>query len=167
MPEAPTPVLYILARSYATDLPSCNAGKMAAQVSHAANAFVHYMTYERLEEDDAVRCEEQLLKWSTQTNQGFGTVLVLSTDKEKMEAAVMVMRSLGYYTGIVTDPTYPYQVSAEIADLVDLSTHTSIPIVNSEITTLFRSEKTCAWIFVPDKNDPAAKMVLGRFPLHP
>lgn len=164
MTDTAFPVLYILMRN---DLPSMNPGKAMAQASHASNAFVNYMRLDRCEEADAIECEDLCQMWQTQTPQGFGTVLVLSVDEEQMRAAVQVSQAIGLRAGIVNDPTYPYQVDSEVAALVSDELHTLPPAPGGNVTTLFRSEDTCAWVFAPDKNDAMTQLVLGRFPLHP
>ena len=158
------PVLYILMRN---DLPSLNSGKAMAQASHASNAFSHYMRIERCEEAGDLKCEDLYNMWANQTPQGFGTVLVLSVNEAQMRAAVQVSQAVGLRAGVVNDPTYPYRVDAEVAKLVDPSVHTLDPVTGGPVTTLFRSEDTCSWVFAPDKNDPIVDAVLGRFPLHP
>ena len=166
MTDAPTafPVLYILMRN---DLFSLNSGKAMAQASHASNAFWHYMHYERCEEDDGIECEQLSNMWADQTSQGFGTVLVLSVNEAQMRAAVKVSQAVGLRAGVVNDPTYPYRVDTEVAKLVDPSVHTLDPSVSGPVTTLFRTEDTCAWVFASDKNGPIVDAALGRFPLHP
>ncbi len=56
--------LYILMR---TDMASGTPGKMMAQASHASNAFVKR----------AFDVGEDISGWTNQTDQGFGTVIVL------------------------------------------------------------------------------------------
>lgn len=157
------PVLYILMRN---DLPSMNPGKAMAQASHASNAFVHYMRHIRAEEDDAVECERLVNDWSSQTGQGFGTVLVLSLSESQMRNAVAATKAVGLHAGIVNDPTYPYRVDSEVAKLVDPSYYTLDPIPGETYSTLFRSEDTCAWVF-GIKGDEMLATILGNFPLHP
>ncbi|NJO61045.1 MAG: hypothetical protein HC836_23125 [Richelia sp. RM2_1_2] len=161
------PVLYILARSYATDLPSCNPGKLAAQVSHASNAFIHTMNSNSSSSSpDQARYKELCECWTLQSNQGFGTVLVLAVNEDQMNAAVTVATAVGLPAGIVNDPTYPYRVDNEAAQFVDPMYHTFDPIPGDGFTTLFRSENTCAWVFGL-KGDVLLKAVVGKFPLHP
>ncbi len=147
-------VLYILMR---TDLPSMNAGKAMAQASHASNAFVH-----SLNKDDVAVSQG----WQEQTKQGFGTVLVLAVTEAELRSAVDVADYVGFNNGLVTDPTYPYQTTAEMAALVDESKHTLPPVVEAGRATLFREEVTCGWIF-GDKNDMALATIVGAFNLHP
>ena len=136
-----THVLYILMR---TDMASMNAGKGMAQASHASNAFMHRaMNYALGHKHEAAA-----KNWKDEeTTQGFGTVLVLGVKEAQMNTAVDIMDNLGYLSEVVHDPTYP---------LVDGETVHFLPI------------DTCAYIFVPDKEDDTmARAVLGNFGLHP
>lgn len=127
------PVLYILMRD---DLDSLNSGKGMAQASHASNAFVHAVDSNN----------EDYKRWAGCTEQGFGTVLVLAVDENKMRTAVDVASKLDFLSGVVHDPTYPI-LDGEVVHYIPID--------------------TCAYVFVPDKDDPMAKAVLGRFSLHP
>jgi len=141
------PVLYILMRN---DLASMNAGKGMAQASHASNAFWKHINdtyFDLLEDDDTVGLEIERLAniWQMDTNQGFGTVLVLGVNEVQMRTAVDIAEKLDYVAGVVHDPTYP---------LVDGDFCHFLPL------------DTCAYIF-GDKNDPLLGAVVGCFPLHP
>lgn len=163
MSQPTFPVLYILMR---TDLPSMNPGKAMAQASHASNAFSHYMRIVKCEDDDAVLCESLHNEWANQTGQGFGTVLVLAVSEQQMLSAVKVAKAVGLHAGIVSDPTYPYRVDAEVAKFIDPVFHTLDPIPGDGYVTCFRSEETCAWVFGM-KGESMVDAVLGKFPLHP
>ena len=78
-----TPVLYILMR---TDLDSMNRGKAMAQASHASNAFVNH---EILDGTFGI-ASNMREDWKHQTEQGFGTVLVLGVTESQMRTAVTV-----------------------------------------------------------------------------
>ena len=98
------PILYILMR---TDMTSLNAGKAMAQASHATNAFI-----QEVERVDDVEIKELVEIWSTQTWQGFGTVLVLGCNETEMNEAVDYSRRdshkiVTFLEGVVHDPTYP------------------------------------------------------------
>ena len=67
-------VLYILMR---TDMDSMNPGKAMAQASHASNAFVY-----RWGKEKAVK------EWQGETQQGFGTVLVLGVTGDELYSVV-------------------------------------------------------------------------------
>lgn len=142
------PVLYILMR---TDLASMNAGKAAAQASHASNAFVHEVNERRddlrrgaVSENNrlAVRMADE---WRKQTSQGFGTVIVLGVNENEMRSAVVTALKLGFIADVIHDPTYPL-VDGEIVHQLPLD--------------------TCAYVF-GDKNDDILKYILQNFDLHP
>lgn len=135
------PVLYILAR---TDLASMNPGKLAAQCSHASNAFWKHINDEYFDVVPETEITRLANIWQLETTQGFGTVLVLGVNEIEMRTAVDVAKNLGYVSGVVHDPTYP---------LVDGDFCHYIPL------------DTCAYIF-GDKNDPFLSAVVGNFPLH-
>ena len=130
------PVLYILGR---TDLESMNPGKLAAQASHASNAFRHEWGHESVWNAGLYKM------WHTQTTQGFGTVLVLGVNEEQMQTAVKVAHALNFACGIVHDPTYPVR-DGECAHFIPLD--------------------TCGYVF-GNKNDPMLKSLLGHFELYP
>ena len=93
-------VLYILMR---TDLDSLNPGKAMAQASHASNAFVYRWGKEKT-----------VKEWQGETQQGFGTVLVLGvTGDELYKVVETVDYNLRFkedvYADIIHDPTYPVQ----------------------------------------------------------
>ena len=152
-----TPVLYILMR---TDLPSMNAGKAMAQASHASNAFVH-----RMERHGTPNETLNALRpaWMAETNQGFGTVLVLAADLWKINSIMEKVPSLkDVYAEKIIDPTYPYQVTGEIANLIKKD----MPIFKGDgLFVLTREEVTCAYLF-GDK-DGAAGSLVSELKLHP
>ena len=156
MNDIQKPVLYILMR---TDIKSMNPGKAMAQASHASNAFV-----KQVSEND--KWQDFAKSWQEQTYQGFGTVLVLGVNHKEMVTAVNVANRMGYVSGIVNDPTYPYIVSNEEAGLIPHEHDTLDRIVNEDVTVLFRSEATCGYIFM-DKNDDVGQYIVSDFDLHP
>ena len=140
-------ILYILMRN---DLVSLNAGKAMAQASHASNAFIK-----------KYGATKQAKEWAGETAQGFGTVIVLSANKKQLDAAIHNSE----VADIVVDPTYPYIVNNEIADLIDPATHTVSPIVkNDGSVVLHRKETTCGYVFGTKEQ---CKSVIGNLPLHP
>ena len=148
-----TPVLYILMR---TDLPSMNAGKAMAQASHASNAFID------MAKDDIHQERLVLTKaWENETAQGFGTVLVLGCNGEQMRRIVADARSKFLIAGMVTDPSYPYRVSGEVANII----YPNGGYDNTKEVTLVRNEQTCAFVF-GDK-DGLAGTVVAELRLHP
>lgn len=141
------PVLYILMR---TDLASMNAGKGMAQASHASNAFWKHINdtyFDLLTDDDVIGHEIERLAnvWQLETEQGFGTVLVLGVSELEMRTAVDVANKLEYVSGVVHDPTYP---------LMDGDFCHFLPL------------DTCGYIF-GDKSDPILGAIVGKLDLHP
>ncbi|MFA7408380.1 MAG: peptidyl-tRNA hydrolase [Anaerolineaceae bacterium] len=129
--------LYILMR---TDLASMNPGKACAQACHAANMFVH-----EVESRFSERDRHDLIDWSKQTIQGFGTTIVLGADWDTIAEKVHFAINDGFVAGIVRDPTYPIR-DGEVTHLIPLD--------------------TCAYIFVRDRTDPKAVRLLGDMELH-
>jgi peptidyl-tRNA hydrolase len=143
------PVLYILARN---DLASMNPGKLAAQASHASNAFV-FAYHEYVRNSSANQVDEYTSKlnkafnqWQNSTSQGFGTVLVLEGSMPDIAETVNTMANMNYMAEVIHDPTYP---------IVDGSVVHHIPL------------DTCAYVFVPDKlTDHNASYFLGKYGLY-
>lgn len=139
-------ILYILMRN---DLPSMNAGKAMAQASHASNAFVKKHSHTKAAKE-----------WADETTQGFGTVIVLSANKKQLDSAVHNSET----SDVVVDPTYPYIVNSEIAELIDKENHTVDPIAKSDGTVvLHRKEITCGYVFGTKEQ---CKSAIGHLPLH-
>jgi peptidyl-tRNA hydrolase len=142
-------ILYILMRN---DLPSMNAGKAMAQASHAANEVVHFY-------GDRFDVKE----WTKQTEQGFGTVLVLSVNMGQLYEAESAARE-EFAVGLVSDPTYPYRVNREIAALIPTSVDTAPRTDSGDQVTLYRKEITCGYIL---GNKEKLFPIVGKFSLHP
>ena len=131
------PVLYILMRD---DMKSLNAGKGMAQASHATSAFM-----KRMSKSDILDTDRALYNvWSTDTNQGFGTVIVKAGDIQQIDEAV---RDIGdrWLRETVLDPTYPVR-DGQVTHL--------IPVV------------TCAYVF-GDADDQDLRIALAGLKLHP
>ncbi len=153
-----TPVLYILMR---TDLPSMNAGKAMAQASHASNAFINRMDTKK---DSVLDLTNTMRKvWQAETMQGFGTVLVLAANVGQINGIVEKTELFSdVVANKVIDPTYPYQVTGEIANLIQQD----MPLYRGDgMFTLYREETTCAYLF-GDK-DGAAGSLVAELKLHP
>jgi peptidyl-tRNA hydrolase len=146
------PILYILMRN---DLPSMNAGKAMAQASHAANAFIH---------SDLVTARKAKKAWQKQTDQGFGTVLVLSVNYDQLLGAIADARRSGLHSSLVDDPTYPRIINAEFARLIPTNEDTAPRVINGDKVTIYREETTCGYIFGTKEQ---TRDFLGSFPLHP
>lgn len=144
MSDETFPVLYILMRG---DLESMNPGKAMAQASHASNAFWKRMNDSFLDSEGKSNTPIQDLanKWHLETDQGFGTVLVLEVNEIEMRTAVEIGNKLGYACDVIHDPTYP---------VIDGECCHFLPI------------DTCAYIFL-EKSDLIGQSILQNFPLHP
>lgn len=169
------PVLYILMRN---DLPSMNPGKGMAQSSHASNAFEKVMTSHRakLGRGDMDNDELEIMRpiigmadsWKTQTNQGFGTVLVLTMNEYHMRSVVGVADAVGLVAAVVHDDSYPILVPPELglAIAAEQNPVFSMVRVGEKPNYVTIPLDTCAYVF-GDKNDPTLQAILGHFPLHP
>lgn len=155
--KTPESILYILMRN---DLPSMSTGKAMAQASHASNAFIKH--HGNLPDVKA---------WAAQTGDGFGTVIVLSASWLQIDTAFKALDDPMLFDhgqiqyGKVIDPSYPYIVNSEIAELIDKKCHTVVPIPKSDgNVVLHRKELTCAYVFGTKEE---LKNVIGHLPLHP
>lgn len=136
------------------DLPSMNPGKAMAQASHASNAFIN-----------SYKGREDVKEWQNQTQQGFGTVLVLSASIGEIYD---VFKNVSFPKDYVFDPTYPYFApNAEIASLVSEDFDTiprEYPDDPLKPVLLYRKETTCGYIFgEKDEVGPLVK----HLKLHP
>ena len=138
-----------------TDLPSMNPGRAMAQAAHAANQFIH-----EYGKQAAVKA------WQKDAN-GFGTTICLASTKREIEEIVKAAKIKGFCTGLVYDPTYKFDVSAELSPLIYtifLSAPTIVKDDGSRI--MFRNELTCAYLFI-DQNSPDRESLVGQLRLHP
>lgn len=127
--------LYILIR---TDLDSLCPGKMGAQTSHASNAFVYQ--YPAAE-------NPEVAEWQNQTNQGFGTCITLAATLADIDEIVRTQPKHAFFNTVI-DPTYPYDVTEEIKDLLPTDIHTAQPVkLRSGLWRCFREEVTCMYYF--------------------
>lgn len=139
-----------------TDLDSMKSGRACAQSSHATNAFIHRWGQ-----------REDVKEWQKQTNQGFGTAIVLGVTKEQMETA---LRSKVIPSGSVIDPDYCIQVNNEIADLLHQNYDAKFcnfqfnyDLSDEKTVVISRKETTCAYIFgTKEELEP----ILGALPLY-
>lgn len=147
------PILYILVR---TDLDSLNPGKLGAQTSHCGSAFAKHMKNDKT---------PLYKKWLGETNQGFGTVLVLAVNDHQMRFTVEAAKRYGLIADIVLDPSYPIRVDRELGEYLR-GTYPDGLVVGDGDRYVTIMQDTCAYIFM-DKNDPIAGMLLGGYKLHP
>lgn len=132
--------LYFLVR---TDMDSMTPGRVAAQVSHATSHAKQ--TIESLSAHHPAR--EMLKKWEAETNQAFGTAIVLDANRiENIKDSVEALQDLGIAASIILDPTY----AIADGDVVHY-----LPI------------ETVGWALVDVKNSPApAITILKGFELY-
>lgn len=150
------PVLFLLIR---TDLDSMNPGKACAQAAHAANAVEKH--YEAWTQEASAKptwfCSakptpktEEInrawFQWKYQTTQGFGTTIVLGGSMSQIKVDIDHLTSAGFLAGVVHDPTYP--------------------LLDGKVTHLIPLD-TCAYVFAPNKDDPALRAILDNYELHP
>lgn len=153
------PYLYVLMRN---DLTSLNTGKAMAQATHAGHALTAKV--EKLQNE---KLTELYVNWANTTRQGFGTTIVLSVNvKELVETVSMLEDNVGIATEAVYDPTYPYIVDNEFANLIPETVDTSKRFQKDGKTVMFRNEITCGYVF-GDKNSFEIRTMLKKFPLHP
>lgn len=129
-------VLYIIMRN---DLRSLNPGKAMAQASHAYGAL-------KARVRSAIGMQTRYLAWMNQTDQEFGTTIVLTgTEGEIDDALSWAERWAGgkVLHGWVFDPTYPLR-DGGVTHLIPLS--------------------TCAFVF---GNKEDCEDVIGHLDLHP
>lgn len=132
-----------------------NPGRAMAQAAHAANQFI----YERGSNKD-------VRQWQKDAN-GFGTTICLAATKIEIEDIVEKSRLLCYYTGLVYDPTYKFDVPAELAPLIVVNALTAPSVVKEDGTyIMFRNELTCGYLFISN-DDINREMLIGTLSLHP
>lgn len=108
-------VLYILMR---TDLDSMNPGKGMAQASHAYGALKKAMRVN-------LPMQQHFLSWMSQTDQEFGTTLVLGGSEGEINFALaqckrwLVRKEV--VSGWVHDPTYPIR-DGKVTHLMPMNT---------------------------------------------
>jgi hypothetical protein len=118
-----------------------NAGKGMAQASHASNAFLHSVN-----QNTALAATTATLveKWKNETEQGFGTAIVLAVNETDMRIKIEIASTLGYVAGIVHDPGYPIR---------DGQSQHEIPL------------DTCAFAF-GDRNETPFRYLFSDLDLH-
>jgi len=167
MTEDTFPVLYVLARN---DLASMNPGKLGAQSNHCGSAFDYHFKYAK---NITKENGELYRKWQNETDQGFGTVLVLEVNETQMNSAVKIAEMLGFVSGIIHDPSYPYIVDKEVSDQIPMENDAvdkngnKIPrFFKNDSVVIHRPENTCSFIF-GNKDDPILQAVVNNFGLYP
>lgn len=121
--------LYIVVR---TDMDSMNAGRTAAQCAHAANLFVKEIESLRESLDDYDPLIKNFLEWESQTDQGYGTTIVLDGLSEEFINLKMGQTEGVFFSRWVIDPEYP--------------------IKDGNVIHLIPNVKTCAFFFALDED---------------
>jgi hypothetical protein len=129
--------LYVLMRN---DMESLTAGKACAQAAHASNAAKHHVMTKIT---DKVTIEDFSF-WESQTDQGFGTTIVLGVTEQEMRDCVEIL-SKSFVAGIVHDPSYPVR-DGKIMHLIPVD--------------------TCAYVYTSDREQPLIKMILKKLNLY-
>ena len=145
--------LYVLMRN---DLPSMNVGRAMAQSNHAGSAIV-------FEHGSSPKVQE----WQQRTTQGFGTTIVLSGDQHEISTALNDAARYKLISDKVFDPDWKFEVSKEIAELIDFRRLSLIerPLVDGRDKNhviLTKKEWACAYIFGEYEE---TYWVLGQLPL--
>lgn len=144
-------VFYCVTRSSFTDLPSCNPGKMAAQVSHAMMG-VSFVA-------------SQMMIYEYTKNYGYGTSIVLSgTLEDILELRKRHKETLKEVPlmFVVEDPTYPF---IEISSVNVDPTWVYVTELEDTKKLFTRKEITCVG-FLGTKQQMLT-MGLDKFNLHP
>jgi peptidyl-tRNA hydrolase len=132
--------LYILMRN---DLQSMVPGRCMAQASHASNALVH-------KHGSHVAVKE----WQRQTQQGFGTTIVLAASMEQIDVVwKKLVDKKALLCGKVVDPDYVIRVTLEVATLMSQNYDAAhctykFDYMDSDDRTVAvsRSEETCLYV---------------------
>jgi peptidyl-tRNA hydrolase len=135
-----------------------NPGKGAAQACHAANLFTA-----DIENHDAYL--DAYDEWVRSTAQYFGTTIVLGCTKSQLLNAVQKAFEAQIPTEMITDPTYPYNVIGEVANII-----AGVDSYEPRSTvTVTRQEITCGYVFLKGSviDIKYHKEVLKKLPLHP
>lgn len=142
-------LLYLLMRN---DLDSMNPGKAVAHGAHAANKFTYDMADRlRISMDRVSTVERDVLEhnynWWVRSADGFGTTITLSGSLMEIQTAVTMAQAMGHPAALSVDPTYPYLLHREYADLIKHpEDHPPVPTGNG-MMLCFREEITAAYVF--------------------
>lgn len=151
---------YVLVRN---DLPSLNPGKAMAQVLHAG----HQMMYHLSEHPLVKNYLKQGIEGSAD---GFNTAIVLAASKNQILSTMRLAHVAGSDIILcrkVYDPTYPFVVDLEIADLINNVNGVTV-VTETGVSGMFlctREELTCAW-FLIDRNNEKARALFNDLPLY-
>ena len=132
------------------DLQSMSHGRACPQANHAASVFEYDL-------GKSSGYKENVSEWKNQTNQGFGTCIVLAASLEQIDK--LFNDDLNGWGGKnkVVDPDYVIRVTHEVASFIKGVKF--LPDTADENTIAFtRPEVTCAYVFGPKEElDPYLK----------
>lgn len=149
--------LYVIVR---TNLESMNPGKAQAHSGHAANAFVFNHLLEG--EDETVR--EAINEWMG--DRGFGTQFNLkAADWDDVYVLEEWADSNDYPNAMIVDPTYPFEVTEEIFNLLDRD-QVEVHAKRNGKYICYREEYTAYYIF-GRRSDRKLSEALKPFKRHP
>lgn len=157
--------LYVIVR---TNLESMNPGKAQAHSGHAANAFIFkYFIDNPTDSDRDHDTREAVRQWMQQTDQGFGTQFNLKAANWVADIHMLDTWAWdnGYAHGMVTDPTYPFEVNEEVFHLLD---HSKVEVHSQRNGKYicYRPENTAFYIF-GQRSDRKLSDALRTFKRHP
>lgn len=164
MPEVQNPYLYLLMRN---DLHSMNPGKAVAHGAHAANKFTYDMNQGIAKYPDGKMPEDVMTmvdlyhEWERSAN-GFGTTITLSGSLRELEMAVALVQSTGGIASLSVDPSYPYMLHREYANLIQHPQDYPPVALNDGMMMCFRPEVTAAYVF---GLKPVLQPLIGNLPL--
>jgi hypothetical protein len=143
MAQADYLVLYALCRM---DMASLKMGKLAAQAMHAQAMFDKYEIIQPLLAGRQPHPDVDT--WHNEA-EGFGTTLTIAIpDLETVEAVTEAAANLGFVSGMVVDPTYPFHVDNELVGRLDASKFTMPPVYGGPGRSVcFVSEATVGYVF--------------------
>ena len=152
--------VYVLVRN---DLPSMNPGKAMAQVHHAGVQMMAKQGTNKL-------VQEYINCGISAGADYFNTTLVLSATRDEIDDIFYQVRNLNSETIIgntVIDPSYPFVVDREIAQLLQENHNiTRVKEMDNGQVLMTRTALTCAW-FLGDRDNPEFRDLFAQFSLHP
>lgn len=157
-------VLYVVVNN---ELKSMNPGKAQAHSGHAASQLAFAIL------DDPNHSFRPVYRaWAD--NRGFGTQMNLRPKKgvkfqEVFDLAFFMPRNV-HYSGVIIDPTYPYEVDEETFSLITPSIHTLEPkyVEKKKVYRCFREQSTAAYFFLnPEVEDEYVRFVKNKLELCP
>jgi hypothetical protein len=129
-----------------------NPGKAVAHGAHAANQFTYEMEDRlRITMDRGSNVERDVLehnyKWWVKSANGFGTTITLTGSLMEIQTAVTMLRAMGHPANLTVDPSYPYLLHREYANLIDHPEKYPPVAIGDGMMMCFREEITAAYTF--------------------